>query len=397
MLSESLRVPYRADDAFGTILVGSVLTLLSGVLVAVWVVLLAVWPPGLALIPVVALPSLVMRGYLLEVVEGGIRNESTVSSFVEWGSLVRAGSKSVLISTLYLLPGAVLCGLAVGGGVATVVSPSGFDETAQALTGLLILISGFGLLIYGLVYLYVRPAARAVFAASGSIRAALGVRRVLRLAGSGDFLTGWLIGMGLLAGGPTLLLPLVVVAALVGLLSLPVAAVIVLVTFLLAVGLAFVVRVSAAWSTGRGATSGLDRLYPAAGEPDAATDDTGIVLKQEATPELDGGSAEVDPLVQTGRTVDASRTERSVGEAVGPKPAPTETTDSEPTSTETADTDDCEENTGNQEPEPADTGAETADQAAKTDDTAEPRGLNEGDDEDRDSGFVWGVDDNESQ
>lgn len=397
MLSESLRVPYRADDAFGTILVGSVLTLLSGVLVAVWVVLLAVWPPGLALIPVVALPSLVMRGYLLEVVEGGIRNESTVSSFVEWGSLVRAGSKSVLISTLYLLPGAVLCGLAVGGGVATVVSPSGFDETAQALTGLLILISGFGLLIYGLVYLYVRPAARAVFAASGSIRAALGVRRVLRLAGSGDFLTGWLIGMGLLAGGPTLLLPLVVVAALVGLLSLPVAAVIVLVTFLLAVGLAFVVRVSAAWSTGRGATSGLDRLYPAAGEPDAATDDTGIVLNQEATPELDGGSAEVDPLVQTGRTVDASRTERSVGEAVGPKPAPTETTDSEPTSTETADTDDCEENTGNQEPEPTDTGAETADQAAKTDDTAEPRGLNEGDDEDRDSGFVWGVDDNESQ
>ena len=397
MLSESLRVPYRADDAFGTILVGSVLTLLSGVLVAVWVVLLAVWPPGLALIPVVALPSLVMRGYLLEVVEGGIRNESTVSSFVEWGSLVRAGSKSVLISTLYLLPGAVLCGLAVGGGVATVVSPSGFDETAQALTGLLILISGFGLLIYGLVYLYVRPAARAVFAASGSIRAALGVRRVLRLAGSGDFLTGWLIGMGLLAGGPTLLLPLVVVAALVGLLSLPVAAVIVLVTFLLAVGLAFVVRVSAAWSTGRGATSGLDRLYPAAGEPDAATDDTGIVLKQEATPELDGGSAEVDPLVQTGRTVDASRTERSVGETVGPKPAPTETTDSEPTSTETADTDDCEENTGNQEPEPADTGAETADQAAKTDDTAEPRGLNEGDDEDRDSGFVWGVDDTDSQ
>src|SRR6056297_3237336 len=104
MLSESLRVPYRADDAFGTILVGSVLTLLSGVLVAVWVVLLAVWPPGLALIPVVALPSLVMRGYLLEVVEGGIRNESTVSSFVEWGGLVRTGSKSVLISMLYFLP-----------------------------------------------------------------------------------------------------------------------------------------------------------------------------------------------------------------------------------------------------------------------------------------------------
>jgi hypothetical protein len=397
MLSESLRVPYRADDAFGTILVGSVLTLLTGVLVAVWVVLLAVWPPGLALLPVVALPSLIMRGYLLRVVEGGTRNESTVSSFVEWRSLVRAGSKSALISALYLLPGAVLCGLAVGGGVATVVSPSGFDETAQALTGLLILISGFGLLIYGLVYLYVRPAARAVFAATGSLRAALGVRRVFRLASSGDFLTGWLIGMGLLAVGPTLLLPLLVVAALVGLLSLPVAAVIVLVTFLLAVGLAFVVRVSAAWSTGRGAASELDRLYPAASESDAATDDTGVVLDRRATPELDGGSAEVDPTVQTGRTVNASRTERSIVEAADPKPTPNETTDSKPTPTETADTDDYEENTDNQEAEPADNGAEIADQAAETDDTVEPRDLDEGDDEDDDSGFVWGVNDNESE
>jgi hypothetical protein len=356
MLSESLRVPYRADDAFGTILVGSVLTLLTGVLLAVWVVLLAVRPPiGLAVTPVVALPSLVMRGYLLEVVEGGIGGAPTASSFVRWGSLVRAGSQSVLISVCYVLPGAVLCGIAVGG-VATVVSSSGFDETAQVLTGLLILISGVGLLIYGLVYLYVRPAAQAVFAATGSLRAALGVRGVLRLAASGDFLTGWLIGMGLLAVGPALVLPLLAVAALVGLLSPPVAAVIVLVTFLLSIGLAFVVRVSTAWSTGRGAASGLERLYPATSELDEpTTDDTGVVVEGRATPELDGGSAEVDPTVQTGRTVGVRHAERPSGAQV----------DSEPTPTEAGD--------------------------------PEPQRLDAGDDEADDSGFVWGVDDNETQ
>ncbi|MFD1642347.1 DUF4013 domain-containing protein [Halohasta litorea] len=375
MLSESLRVPYRADDAFGTILVGSVLTLLSGVLLAVWVVLLAVWPLGPALIPVVALPSLVMRGYLISVVEDGIENEPTVSSFVEWGSLVRAGSKSVLVSVLYLLPGVVLCGLAVGG-VATVVPPSEVGETAQALAGLLILISGFGLLIYGLVYLYVRPAARVVFAATGSLRAALGVRRVFRLAASGEFLTGWLIASGLLALGPTLLLPLLVVAALVGLLSPPVAAVIVLVTFILAVGLAFVVRVSAAWSTGRGAAVGLDRLYPAASEPDPATDDTGVVLERRAMPELDGGSAEVDPLVQTGRTVDVSRPERSASETTAPEPTPNE-------ASETVDHD-----AGT-----VDHGGDTGEQDGETAESADRREL---DDED-DSGFVWGVDGNDSQ
>ncbi len=374
MLSESLRVPYRADDAFGTILVGSVLTLLTGVLLAVWVVLLAVWlPVGLALTPIVALPSLVMRGYLLVVVDSGIRNASTVSSFVEWGSLAREGSKSALISALYFLPGAVLCGVAVGGGVATVVSPSGFDETAQALTGLLILVSGFGLLIYGLVYLYVRPAARAVFVATSSLRAALGVRRVFRLAGSGDFLTGWLIGMGLLAVGPILLLPLLVVAALVGLLSPPVAAVIVLVTFLLGIGLAFVVRVSAAWSTGRGAALGLDRLYPATSEPDSATDDTGVVVDGQATPELDGGSAEVDPTVQTGRTVDASQSKRSAGETTDPEPTPNDPVDHEVNT--------------------VDHGTDTGEQEAGTPEV-DPQDLDE---EDDDSGFIWGVDDNESQ
>jgi len=318
MLSESLRVPYRADDAFGTIVVGSVLTVLTGLLVAVWAVLLVVWPPaGLAVTPIAALPSLVLRGYLLRVVDGGIRGASTVSSFVRWGSLIRAGSKSTLLSALYFLPGAVLCGLAVGGGVATVLSPSGFDETAQALTGILILVSGFGLLIYGLVYLYVRPAARAVFAATGSLQAALGGRRVFRLAASGDYLTGWLIAMGLLAVGPTLLVPPLIVAAVVWIISPVVSLLIVLATFLAGVVLGFVLRVSAAWSTGRGADSGLERLYPAAIEPASATDDPGV-LEQQPTPEIDGGSAEVDASVQTGRTVDASQPETASEEPTGP-------------------------------------------------------------------------------
>ena len=323
MLGESLRVPYRADDAFGTIVVGSVLTVLTGLLVAVWLVLVAVWPPvGLAVTPVVALPSLVMRGYLLRVVDGGIRDESTVASFVRWGALIRDGSKSTLVSAFYFVPGAVLCGLAVGGGVATALSPPGFDETAQALTGVLILIAGFGLLLYGLVYLYVRPAARAVFAATGSLRAALGVRQVLRLAASGDYLTGWLLAMGLLAVGPTLLVPPLVIAAVVWVVSPVVSLLIILATLLGGVVLTFVFRVSAAWSTGRGAATGIKRLYPAAIEPDSATDETGVGDKR-ATPEIDGGSAEVDARVQTGRTVEVSQPETTTE----PEPAQTEDSD----------------------------------------------------------------------
>lgn len=380
MLTESLRVPYRADDAFGTIVVGSVLTVLIGALLAVWLGIVAVWPPvGLALTPVAALPSLVLRGYLLRVVDGGIRGESSLSSFVRWGSLFRSGVKSVFISVLYFLPGAVFCGLAVGGGTAAAISSSGFDETAQALTGVLILVSGVGMVGYGLVYFYVRPAARAVFAATGSVRAALGVRRVLRVAATGEYLTGWLVATGLLVAGPTFLLPVLVVAGAVGTVLPVVALLVVLVTLLGSVVLAFVLRVSAAWSTGRGAATGLKGVYPAAIEPVSATEDTGVGLEAQATPEVDGGSGEIDPLVQTGRTVEVTHTGATDGEPTTPEPEPnrgSEADDDRPA-----------------DPRPVDHDAERVDhedhQSADTDDS--------GSIDNEDGGFVWVDDENGSQ
>ncbi|MFW6321837.1 MAG: DUF4013 domain-containing protein, partial [Halohasta sp.] len=261
MLSESLRVAFRADDAVGTILVGSALTLVTWLLLAGWAVALAVsYPLAAVLTVVVALPSLVVRGYLLSVVEASIGDAESVPSFVRWGSLARTGWQSALISAVYALPGAVLCGLALGGIAATVASPSGYEEATRALAAVLVFISGFGLLGFGLVYLYVRPAARAVFAATGSLRAALDVRRALRLASSADYLTGWLIAMGLLVIGPSLLFPAAFVIAIVGVFSPSLAVVMTLATFLVGIGLLFVFRVSAAWATGRGAVDGLGRL-----------------------------------------------------------------------------------------------------------------------------------------
>jgi len=369
MLSESLRVPYRADDAVGTTVVGSVLTALVGVGVVVWAVLLAVWlPVGLAFTPVVALPSLVLRGYLLEVVDGGIRETVAMPSFVRWGSLVRRGASSALISAIYLLPAAACAGLAVGAGVATVVSPPGFEGALQALTGVVIMIAGFGLLVYGLVYLYVRPAARAVFAASGSVRAALGVRRVGRLAATADYLTGWLIGMGVLAVGPAVLLPLVVVAGIVGVVSPPAALLFLLATLLLGVVLGFVFRVSAAWSTGRGAATGIETLYPAAVTTDA--DEPTATPRGRPTPDGDGGSVEATPRVQTGRTVGPRSTGEPDAAADSDHGVAAEPTDTDPTPEDEAESD-------------ADAESTTDTEERSTDD--EP------------SGFVWGVDDNDSQ
>ena len=254
MLSEALRVPARGTDATGTLLVGTVLTGATAIAVVGWIALLAVdLRFGAAATPVVFLLGLVVRGYLVRVVAAGINDRSVAPSFVRWGSLLRDGVRSVFVSVVYALPAAVCLGLAAGAGVATMVDPPGFAGALQVLAAVAILIGGFGLLCYLLVYLYLRPAARAVLAATGSVRAAINPRRLISVSLSGPYLTGWLIAMGLLTGGPLLVTPLVVLSGLAGLYDEALAAIGGLLTLGVGVILVFWLRMSVAWVTGRGA------------------------------------------------------------------------------------------------------------------------------------------------
>jgi len=301
MLSEALRVPYRAVDATGTLLVGAVLTGLTVVAAAGWFALVAVEPLiGAAVTPIIFLLSLVVRGYLVRVVAAGISDRSDAPSFVRWGSLLRTGTQSTFVSAIYALPAAVCVGLAGGAAAATIIDPAGFEGIPQVLAAVAMLIGGFGLLIYGLVYLYLRPAARAVLAATGSLRAAVTPRRVVSVSMADSYLAGWLIAMGLLTVGPLLVTPLVVVSVLAGLYDIALAAIGGLLTLLVTVVLLFSLRMSAAWATGRGAA-------------DALRSDDGIGIVADALPNaptvVDTGlpdrSTEAPPSVQVGREVAA--------------------------------------------------------------------------------------------
>jgi len=301
MLNEALRVPYRAVDATGTLLVGAVLTGLTVVAAVGWVAVAAVEPLiGAAAIPIVLLLSLVVRGYLVRVVAAGISERSDAPSFVRWGSLLRTGTQSTLISAIYALPAAVCVGLAGGAATATIIDPPGFEGIPQVLAAVAMLIGGFGLLIYGLVYLYLRPAARAVLAATGSLRAAVTPRRVVGVSLSESYLAGWLIAMGLVTVGPLVVTPLVVVSVLAGLYDIALAAIGGLLTLLLTVVLLFSLRMSAAWATGRGAA---DALRPENGigiVADALPDSPTVVET-----EIPDRPTEAPPSVQVGRAVDA--------------------------------------------------------------------------------------------
>ncbi|ERH08063.1 MAG: hypothetical protein J07HN4v3_00428 [Halonotius sp. J07HN4] len=304
MLSEALRVPARGTDATGTLLVGTVLTGATAIAVVGWIALLAVDPRfGAAATPVVFLLGLVVRGYLVRVVAAGINDRSVAPSFVRWGSLLRDGVRSVFVSVMYVLPAAVCLGLAGGAGVATVVDPPGFEGIPQVLAAVAILIGGFGLLCYLLVYLYLRPAARAVLAATGSVRAAVNPRRLITMSLSGPYFTGWLIGMGLLTGGPLLVTPLVALSGLAGFYDQALAAIGGLLTLGVGIILVFWLRMSVAWAAGRGAGPALaaeTASVIAPGGPPGASGTATVTIPDRPT--------EPPATVQVGRGVDAATT-----------------------------------------------------------------------------------------
>lgn len=302
MLSDALRVPSRAADSTGTLLVGTVLTGVTAIAAVGWIALLMIdLRFGAAATPIVFLLSLVVRGYLVGVVDAGIRDRSVAPSFVRWGSLLRDGVRSVFVSVVFALPAAVCFGLAAGAGVATVVDPPGFEGAPQVLAAVAILIGGFGLLCYLLVFLYLRPAARAVLAATGSVRAAINPRRLFDVSLSGPYLTGWLIAMGLLTVGPLLVTPLFILSGLAGLYDVALAAIGGLLTLGVGVVLVFWLRMSAAWATGRGAGPALAAEIDAAvgaGSPPGAAGTTTVTMPDRPT--------EAPAAVQVGRGVDGA-------------------------------------------------------------------------------------------
>jgi len=243
--------------------------------------------------------GLVVRGYLVRVVGAGINDRSVAPSFFRWGSLLRDGVRSAFVSVVYALPAAVCLGLAAGAGVATVLDPPGFEGAPQVLAAVAILVGGFGLLCYLLAYLYLRPAARAVLAATGSVRAAIDPRRSLRVSLSGPYLSGWLIAMGLLTVGPLLVTPLVLLSALAGIYDVALAAIGGLLTLAVGVVLVFWLRISAAWATGRGAAPALATETDSMVAPDGPPGESG-----EAVVTMPDRPAEVSAAVQVGRGVD---------------------------------------------------------------------------------------------
>jgi hypothetical protein len=222
MFGDALSTPAKTSDAAVTLFIGGVLTLFAVVAPLVAIAGLSVSVLALLAFPLAVLPALVLRGYYVAVVAAGATRERGAPSIVRWGTLLSDGVKSVVISVGYLLPAVLLVALAVAALVALVPpevadpatspSPSAVESSvsdARALGVLAVFVLGsLFLLGYALLYAYLRPAALAVFAVSGSLREAFRLGRVRSVAGTGDYAVGWLLAGLLLVVGGLFVLPL---------------------------------------------------------------------------------------------------------------------------------------------------------------------------------------------
>ena len=187
MIQDALEYPRTGDDWTKTVLIGGILSLL-GVLVV---------------------PTILVLGYLVRVLERTMRGDDSPPKFDEWGDMFVDGVKAFAITLAYgFVPAAVGAAVVVGGVLSfAVVGGSGAGGAAASGAGVAVLVVGTLLaLVLGLLAAYVIPAAVAAFAETDRLGAAFSAGDLRPVLTSGTYATAWVlafavvVGAGLVAG-----------------------------------------------------------------------------------------------------------------------------------------------------------------------------------------------------
>jgi len=195
MLSDALTYPIQGDHTAEILVVGGLLSFITGVLATLIFFLgFATLGIGLIFLPVAYLPSLSILGYLVRVLKSTAQGETAPPEFDDIGRAFKDGIFASVISFVYyLLPGLVfLVSAGIGAGIGNEVG---------GLFGLLGFLVGTVLTI-ALTYVY--PVALTRYALEDNIGAAFSFGSMTATLASVDYLVAWLFGFLILAVGGVL-------------------------------------------------------------------------------------------------------------------------------------------------------------------------------------------------
>lgn len=170
MFTDATNYPKSGPDAPKTILIGGVLTILS----------------------VLILPLFLLIGYTVRVVRSVAEGEETPPTFDDWGDMLVDGVKGFAITVAYFfIPAAIFAGFAV---MAAVVAPT-------RVAAVMLVVGALAILPMTLAVWYVATAGFLNFAVTGRLEAAFAMEDLRPTLASGSFATGWLVGFGVLILG----------------------------------------------------------------------------------------------------------------------------------------------------------------------------------------------------
>lgn len=167
MFEDAIRYPYDEGEGLRALAIGGVLTLLSFLLVPVFVV----------------------SGYTIRVLRDVVGGEEHLPSFDGPAELFVDGLKALVVGFVYLLVPSILLGLAVAAFLVPLSTPVPRWISAIAVVVALVSLPSVFLV------LYVLPAGLVNLARTGRMGSAFAVRRMWPVLSSGSYFVAWLLAL----------------------------------------------------------------------------------------------------------------------------------------------------------------------------------------------------------
>lgn len=199
---DSLNYPFRPDDALKTIIIGTLMPVLAGVISFV-ASLLSIIFIGFLLYPFVIVPGLFIRGYEVAVYRSVFAGLADPPEFDDWRELGIDGLKAFGIDLVLTIPAVVI---GIGGFIVAAFTgaAAGAADAGSAggllSSGIVIAIVLF-VFVYSLLVAYVRPAAISNMILEGDFTAAFSPSALRRLSFNGTYFVGWLVGNVVIIAG----------------------------------------------------------------------------------------------------------------------------------------------------------------------------------------------------
>ena len=167
MFEDAIRYPYDEGDGLRALAIGGALTLLSFLL----------------------LPVFLVSGYTVRVLRSVAAGEEHLPGFDDPVELFVDGLKAIVVGLVYLVVPAVLLVLAVAAFLVPLTGPvPGWLTAIAVVVALLSVPSVFAAL-------YVLPAGLVELARTGRMRSAFAIRRLWPALASGSYLVAWLLAV----------------------------------------------------------------------------------------------------------------------------------------------------------------------------------------------------------